>query len=83
MGFVIYLSSESNLDSASNSYGYWEGKTYQVQGETYPVAHDYEITHRTKVYKSKIRAENTAKKLYERCGYVLAWEVRPSEQETT
>ncbi|PFL28092.1 hypothetical protein COJ26_27750 [Bacillus thuringiensis] len=51
-GYVIYLSSNTSKGMSHESYGYWRGKTYQVQGETFPVT-DIEVTPDTKVYKSK------------------------------
>ncbi|PGY54970.1 hypothetical protein [Bacillus thuringiensis] len=71
-GYVIYLSSNTSKGMSHESYGYWRGKTYQVQGETFPVT-DIEVTPDTKVYKSKKRAENSAEKIFDKCGYVVSW----------
>ena len=35
--YVIYLDSRSPGSAGNNSYGYWSGKTYTVNGETFPV----------------------------------------------
>jgi hypothetical protein len=37
---------------------------------TYP-----EVTKETRNYKSKVRAEKMAGKLFERCGYIVSWKV--------
>lgn len=55
MHYVVWLSS-SSISNAINSYGYWTGKDYVVNGELFPVT-DYEVTDRTKIYTSKGRAE--------------------------
>lgn len=69
--YSIYLSSE-NYDNYSNEYGYWAGKCYVVQYNYYPLC-DSTINERTKRYKSKIRAEKMAEKIYEKCGTVSKW----------
>lgn len=74
MGYVIYLSSEPSWSVFSNPYGYWQGKSYTVQGEKYPFTYP-EVTAETKVYQSKVRAEKMAEKLLERYGCVLSWRV--------
>ncbi|CAM5578467.1 hypothetical protein SAFG77S_09049 [Streptomyces afghaniensis] len=78
MGFVIYLSTSRMTNDKkvvdSNSYGYWQGKHYTVQGEDYPIT-DKEITEETKVYKSKVRAEKSAENASLRFGYVVDWKV--------
>lgn len=71
-GFVIYLSTEIFSKDVRNDYGYWDGKTYTVQGEQFPFT-DYHITSETRVYKSKIRAENMAEKLLKRCPYIMSY----------
>lgn len=75
--FIINLSTESNSYS-SNDYGYWTGKTYTLNGEVFPVC-DKQISVNTKRYTSRKRAENMAKKLYEKCSYVGKYSV---EEET-
>jgi hypothetical protein len=71
---VIYLSSEPEYSLSSNSYGYWQGKTYSFHGEVIPCT-DSEITGDTKVYKSKKRAESMAEKLLYRCAHVIGCRV--------
>ncbi|PEV80773.1 hypothetical protein [Bacillus cereus] len=71
-GYVIYLSSNNLKGEVHESYGYWRGKTYRMYGETFPLT-DSEVTSDTKVYKSKKRAENSAKKVSDKCGYVVSW----------
>lgn len=60
-GYVIYLSSNKSKGEIHESYGYWRGDIYRVQGETFPIT-DIGVTFDTKVYKSKKRAENSAEK---------------------
>lgn len=71
---VIYLTTEPEWSRSSNSYGYWQGKTYTHHGERFPMT-DPEITGETKVYKSKKRAVNMAEKLIVRCPYVVDFRV--------
>ncbi|MBG9608517.1 hypothetical protein ABE18_15835 [Bacillus toyonensis] len=54
------------------SYGYWRGETYRVQGETFPIT-DIRVTPDAKGYKSKKRAENSAGKIFDKCGYSVSW----------
>lgn len=78
MDYVICLSTESS-SFPSNEYGYWTGKTYKVEGMEYPVCNPI-ITEKTKRYSSKLRAESMARKLRDRCIYVMTWTVEPAEQ---
>ena len=50
--YVIYLDSRSPGSAGNNSYGYWSGKTYTVNGETFPVHTRDFITCDTKKYTS-------------------------------
>ncbi|MDA1762813.1 hypothetical protein ACFTSE_10985 [Bacillus cereus] len=43
-----------------------------MYGETFPLT-DPEVTSDTKVYKSRKRAENSAEKVSDKCGYVVSW----------
>ena len=70
--YVIYLSSEIIPKEATNSYGYWKGKIYTLQGDIFPATWDV-VDSDVKRYKSKKRAENTVEKLADRCTYVLSW----------
>lgn len=70
--YVIYLSSELRPKEATNSYGYWKGKTYTLRGDIFPKTWDV-IDSDIKRYTSKKRAENMAEKLAEKCTYVLSW----------
>jgi hypothetical protein len=76
-GFVIFLSSVSYSYSYED-LGYWKGKTYVVQGETFASCNG-EITEETKVYKSKTKAESMAKKLLYRCSNVSSWRVEENQ----
>ncbi|MEM5626370.1 hypothetical protein ACE2AI_23435 [Bacillus wiedmannii] len=71
-GYVIYLSSNKSKGEIHESYGYWRGDIYRVQGETFPIT-DIGVTFDTKVYKSKKRAENSAEKIFDKCSYVVSW----------
>ncbi|GGA31284.1 hypothetical protein [Psychrobacillus lasiicapitis] len=77
-GFVIYLSSES-YRSSSNDYGYWTGKVFRGEDVTYPGYEDDKTHNNVKVYTSKKRAENMAKKLENRCTYVFTATVEKVE----
>jgi hypothetical protein len=72
INYVIYLSSEIRRDDSSNSYGFWDGKTYSRNGLKFPSC-SHKITDDTKVYKNKTRAEAMCKKLTERCWYVNSY----------
>ena len=73
MGYVIYL---FNSRWERNSYGYWSGKNYTLQGQLFPIT-DVEVTERTKVYKSKNRANRALEACLERgYDYVTHGEVR-------
>lgn len=71
--YVIHLTS-SNYDNYTNEYGYWAGNCYVVAHNSYPLC-DTKISERTKRYKSRIRAEKMAEKLYLKCGTVFKWTV--------
>lgn len=73
MAFVINLSTAS-LSNPDNEYGYWTGKTYTVAREVFPVC-DKSITERTKIYENRRRAESMARKLNDRCVYVVTWTI--------
>lgn len=76
--YVIYLSSERDPKNVHNSYGYWGGKTYTVDGMPFPtIGIDLEVD--VKIYKSKKRAETMAEKLADRCPYVLSYLVEELE----
>ncbi|MGR5996717.1 hypothetical protein ACT7DF_07385 [Bacillus cereus] len=60
-GYVIYLSSNTSKGMAHESYGYWRGKTYRVQGETFPIT-DIGVTSDTKIYKSKKKSRKFSRK---------------------
>jgi len=83
MGYVIFLSSGSDIDDSLNAYGYWEGKTYTKHGEIFPTAYSTKITKNTKVYTSKLRANNMAEKLVNRCSYILSWRVEEVPEYST
>ena len=71
--YTIYL---ENSVYNTNSYGYWVGKNYTVQGELYPITDD-RVTERTKVYISRKRAENALESCLNRgYAYVVGGEVR-------
>ncbi len=78
MGFVIYLSTsrmgDSGIELSFNDYGYWQGKKFVVQGQEYPIT-DREITEETKVFSSRVRAEKSAEKAYNKFGFVSFWRV--------
>ncbi|MDM5370530.1 hypothetical protein QUF96_02920 [Bacillus bombysepticus] len=77
-GYVIYLSSERYPKDVHNSYGYWGGKTYIVDGMNFPTI-GIDIETDVKIYKSKKRAETMAEKLADRCPYVLSYLVEELE----
>ncbi|MBS9803217.1 hypothetical protein [Bacillus cereus] len=70
--WICNLSSNNSKGEVHESYDYWRGKTYQMYGETFPLT-DPEVTSDTKVYKSRKRAENSAEKVSDKCGYVVSW----------
>jgi hypothetical protein len=73
MGYTVYLMTSTYN---TNSYGYWTGKNYTVQGELYPIIDD-RVTERTKVYTSKKRAKNALESCLSRgYAYVLGGEIR-------
>lgn len=61
--YVIYLDSRSPGSAGNNSYGYWSGKTYTVNGETFPVHTRDFITCDTK----NIRRTNEHAKVQKHC----------------
>ncbi|WP_419962165.1 hypothetical protein [Psychrobacillus sp. BM2] len=69
-GYVIYLSTEQEVDFRGNNYGYWTGKTYRHDDVVYPGYEDDKDDESVKVYKLKISAEKMSHKLGERCTYV-------------
>ena len=68
--YVIYLDSRYPGTVGHNSYGYWSGKTYTVNGEIFPVHSRDSITCDTKKYTSYKRALQGAEALLEKCAYV-------------
>lgn len=77
--YVIYLDSRWPGETNNNSYGYWGGKTYTVNGEIFPVHTMDFITCKTKKYTSYKRAYQGAEALLEKCAYV--WKYRIEEIE--
>lgn len=76
--YVIYLSS-ANEHEYGNCYGYYNGKTYTVQGEIYPYT-DTKITEKTKRYKGRKSAENAAISVYSKCAYVRSYEIKEAKE---
>ncbi len=71
MEYAIYLTSEIDIDSNTNAYGYWSGKNYTVLKDLFPIT-DSSVTHRTKIYTSKKRATRGLEACLDRCyAYVL------------
>lgn len=62
-----------------NDYGYWKGRCYRHNGEYFPVC-SHEISEETKIYKSEKVANTTAKKLIDKCIYVVDAVVEPYEE---
>lgn len=76
--FVIYLSNEDNIRDFPNGYGYYSGKTYTLAKEVFPHC-DHKISSRTKFYKSRKVAENSAKSIADKCAYVTSYRVEESD----
>ena len=77
--YVIYLDSRYPGTVGHNSYGYWSGKTYTVNGETFPVHTRDFITCDTKKYTSYKRARQAAESLLEKCAYVWKYQIEESD----
>lgn len=73
--YVIYLDSRYPGSAGNNSYGYWSGKTYTVNGETFPVHTRDFITCDTKKYTSYKRARQGAEVVLEKCAYVWKYQI--------
>lgn len=76
--YLIYLKSQDTYDRyGRNVYGYYLGKTYQVDYEKFPVTTMDENTAiiEGKFYKSKKTAKLAAEKLMEKCIYVRSYEI--------
>lgn len=74
--YAIFLSSNSNInDPYENYYGYYEGKTYCVQGEYFPIT-GKGITEHTKIYKSEKVAKKSAESVFKKCSEVGCYEIR-------
>ena len=74
MRYAIYLISPDDI-TGSNDYGYWAGESYKVQGELFPVT-DNKITDRTRLYKSRVRAETAMTKCINTFCYVRDAEIK-------
>lgn len=72
--FVIYFSSVVDFGWA-NAYGYYCGKTRTKAKEVYPLTVSDRNYRDVKWYKSKAIAENAAKKISDKCAYVLAYRI--------
>lgn len=73
--YVIYLDSRYPGSAGNNSYGYWSGKIYTVNGETFPVHTRDFITCDTKKYTSYKRARQGAESVLEKCAYVWKYQI--------
>lgn len=73
--YVIYLDSRYLGATGNNSYGYWSGKTYTVNGEVFPVHTRDFITCDTKKYTTYKRAYQGAEALLEKCAYVREYRI--------
>lgn len=73
--FTVYISSNNDVDSFDNCYGYFTGKCYTNNGGIFPVT-DKGITDRNKQYTSNGRAVRGAEALLNKCVYVLAYKVK-------
>jgi len=83
--FLIYLKSQSDTDEhRQNVYGFYAGKTYQKDFETFPVCVERQgdIATEGKFYKTKKVAENAAKNLIKKCTFVASYQIieYPSEE---
>lgn len=77
--YVIYLYShyrETHADPRiGNEYGYFTGKQYSVNYEQFPICTGNEINEKTKTFKSKLIAINSAEKCYDKFGYVADYDI--------
>ena len=73
--YVIYLDSRYPGTVGHNSYGYWSGKTYTVNGEIFPVHSRDSMTCATKKYTSYKRAHGGAEDLLEKGDNVWKYQV--------
>lgn len=72
--FAIYLSSEQETRVYNNAYGYYSGKCYTRDQEYFPVT-QRQVTEETKRYTSKAKAIKGAEAVFNKCGYVLSFEI--------
>ncbi len=81
--FVVYLYAyqENKIipTENGNDYGYYASE-YKFSEEPFPVC-DYEVTKRTKRYKSRKRAETAAEKYLHRYNYAVKTEVRAAYED--
>jgi hypothetical protein len=78
MEYVIYFNSNRDGTRTLNSYGYWTGQSYMVQGEIFPVCTST-IDNSTKRYKTRKNAVNGAEKAYLKFGYVSKYDIEGLE----
>ena len=73
MKYVLNLLSK--MDGTNyNNYGYYQGKCYTVQGESFPICSN-DIDDTVKKYTSVGRVKRAGESLCEKCGYVTGYEV--------
>lgn len=72
--YVILFSSVDDF-GWNNAYGYYCGKTRIKAKEVYPLSLMDKYHREIKWYSTKKFAENAAKKIADKCAYVVAWKV--------
>lgn len=72
--YVIYFSSVEDF-GWNNAYGYYCGKTRIKAGEVYPLSVMDKNYKDVKWYTSEKIAENAAKKVSDKCAYVVGYRI--------
>lgn len=76
MEHVVFLSNKSR-STGIESYGYWTGRNYTIQGELYPIT-DSQVIERTKVYSTEARAKRALEACMDRpYAYVTGGHIEP------
>ena len=77
--YLVYLYSDKKAKSRDpkivSMYGYYTGKSYSVNHESFPICTLNEVTEKTKLFKSRKAAINCAEKCYDEFEYVEDYDI--------
>ena len=74
MGYVIAPKSSFSGDYG-DTYGFYQGKCYMVEGEYFPICTNDVSDESVKIYTSTKRAKRAGESLCDKCGYVIDYEI--------